>query len=194
MQGTLDFMAIEIDSYKYLFMPEDEPEDDIFEDDMSKAAPSFHYNPLHDLESIWWIGVRTIFTCGVEGEDDPLALEEQKRNASLIFPRALAVTTRQETMKQPKDFATKASTLFSPFRSFAIALESCRRLLVKRYKQTEQGPKIDAMAFAGVHDDLLERLSVARVDVHLVLPGTVHKHPPEGDVEMVIPRRCSKSS
>jgi hypothetical protein len=178
-------MAIEIDSYKYLFRPE--PEDDIKPfDDMPKsnALAPVRYNPLHDLESIWWIGVRTIFTCGVEGMDNPLALEKQKRNASLLFPRALGVTSRLLAMMQPNDFADKASTIFTPFHTFAIALESCRRLLVNRYKQAERGPNTDETAFLGVHDDLSKRLSVAKLDVQLVLPGTAQTHLREGDVEM----------
>src|ERR1700722_14511554 len=115
VQGTLDFMAVEVDNNKYLFRP-DVFDPDLFEQDLLlPKAPRFHYNPLHDLESIWWVGVRTIFTCGVDGVDDPLALEKQERNASLLFPRALHVTTRRDAIQDYEDFLTKVADLCIPF-------------------------------------------------------------------------------
>jgi hypothetical protein len=64
-------MAIEIDGYEYKFMSRPLIPADVF---LELDAPSFYYNSLHDLESIWWVGVRTIFTCGVDGAENHEAL------------------------------------------------------------------------------------------------------------------------
>ncbi|KAI6021147.1 hypothetical protein EDC04DRAFT_2901404 [Pisolithus marmoratus] len=47
--GTLEFMACEVEAQKYLFTARRRvPYGTTFE-------PSFRFNPLHDMESIWWI-------------------------------------------------------------------------------------------------------------------------------------------
>ncbi|KAJ3557295.1 hypothetical protein NM688_g1549 [Phlebia brevispora] len=92
--GTAYYVAVEVDSEKYLFCPSPDAEktklpDDISIDELiarregglgnmlprprlicSEEAPrdyEFHYNPLHDLESWWWMIV--YFTINREIED-----------------------------------------------------------------------------------------------------------------------------
>ncbi|KAJ3990862.1 hypothetical protein F5050DRAFT_1531532, partial [Lentinula boryana] len=48
--GTPFFMAAETLHRKYLFE----------EDELLNAVP-FHHNPLHDLESVWWIIIYILF-------------------------------------------------------------------------------------------------------------------------------------
>ena len=52
----------------------------------------FHYNPLHDMESIWWIVSWILFS----NRDKPIASEEDLEDAEsqmqyvhLLFPRTL---------------------------------------------------------------------------------------------------------
>ncbi|KAI5984951.1 hypothetical protein EDD15DRAFT_1687712 [Pisolithus albus] len=59
--GTLDFMACEVKAQGYLFQPrggkrrrEDKPLRKVFK------CP-FKFNPLHDMESLWWIATWTLF-------------------------------------------------------------------------------------------------------------------------------------
>jgi serine/threonine protein kinase len=59
-QGTLDFMAVEVESQGHLFLPDDlDPppeEDDMMSesDSIFLPNPPFQMNPIHDLESLWW--------------------------------------------------------------------------------------------------------------------------------------------
>jgi hypothetical protein len=64
--GTPGFMSVEVRSLHYRFLPRPGLVDlhDFtnleFESTDFLQCP-FHFNPLHDLESIWWVGVWLIF-------------------------------------------------------------------------------------------------------------------------------------
>ncbi|KAI6016911.1 hypothetical protein BKA83DRAFT_4329497 [Pisolithus microcarpus] len=53
--GTLDFMACEVKAQKYLFGPFR-----VEALDEDRNLP-FKFNPLHDMESLWWIATWTLF-------------------------------------------------------------------------------------------------------------------------------------
>ncbi|KAI6140067.1 hypothetical protein EDD17DRAFT_1499893 [Pisolithus thermaeus] len=52
--GTLDFMACEVEAQKYLFQPHG-----LLPYDDDDSTP-FRFNPLHDMESVWWIATWTL--------------------------------------------------------------------------------------------------------------------------------------
>ncbi|KAI5993484.1 hypothetical protein EDD15DRAFT_2529981 [Pisolithus albus] len=52
--GTLEFMACEVEAQKYLFQ---RPTDELFD----LVQYSFKFNPLHDMESLWWIATWTLY-------------------------------------------------------------------------------------------------------------------------------------
>ncbi|KAI6109094.1 hypothetical protein EDD16DRAFT_1608939, partial [Pisolithus croceorrhizus] len=54
---TLDFTACEVEAPGHLFEPR-RPKP--FDEDYSI---SFRLNPLHDMESIWWIATWTLLPC-----------------------------------------------------------------------------------------------------------------------------------
>jgi hypothetical protein len=89
-------------------------------------------------------------------------------------------------MKDERTFLAKIRDLFDDFKSFAFALEECRRLLVDRYKQAETGLDIDVTAFTGIHVLFAETLLKVQVDVKLVLPGTAQKRRRERDMAVVL--------
>ncbi|KAI6110910.1 hypothetical protein EDD16DRAFT_1897766 [Pisolithus croceorrhizus] len=53
--GTLDFMACEVEAQKYLFRPI------IYRQVGTDDSTSFRFNPLHDMESVWWIATWTLY-------------------------------------------------------------------------------------------------------------------------------------
>jgi hypothetical protein len=59
-QETLDFMSVKVELQ---IMPK-LAEIDLFKLKVASRLPAltFHYNPLHDLESLWWIAVWIILT------------------------------------------------------------------------------------------------------------------------------------
>ncbi|KIM74225.1 hypothetical protein PILCRDRAFT_828383 [Piloderma croceum F 1598] len=61
--GTLGFMSVEIESPSYHYHPQPDQtlDDSDPEAENPISAPPFRYNPLHDMESIWWVGVWFIF-------------------------------------------------------------------------------------------------------------------------------------
>ena len=100
-EGTLDFMSVEAESRKYFFEPQP-----AFNFAM-KSIPAlsdfgkprvFHYNPLHDIESTWWVGVWTITCNGIIEDEGPgeavIHAEEQKRLARLYFLQTVQSTRR----------------------------------------------------------------------------------------------------
>ncbi|KAI5996896.1 hypothetical protein F5J12DRAFT_725499 [Pisolithus orientalis] len=60
--GTLDFMACEVEAQKYLFEP---PKvlsvADFFKDNKDKDKFPYKFNPLHDMESLWWIATWILY-------------------------------------------------------------------------------------------------------------------------------------
>jgi len=62
-QGTFDFMSVEVELQHYSFIPK-LAEIALFKPKVASRLPAltFYYNPLHDLESLWWIAVWIILT------------------------------------------------------------------------------------------------------------------------------------
>ncbi|KAI6106368.1 hypothetical protein EDD16DRAFT_1745599 [Pisolithus croceorrhizus] len=57
--GTLDFMACEVKVQKYLFTDSNALDEDFM---LEEQIPlSFKFNPLHDMESIWWIATWILY-------------------------------------------------------------------------------------------------------------------------------------
>ncbi|KAI5993502.1 hypothetical protein EDD15DRAFT_2529998 [Pisolithus albus] len=56
--GTLEFMACEVEAQRYLFQPHGGKS-------LAKTNPAakcpFRFNPLHDMESLWWIATWTLY-------------------------------------------------------------------------------------------------------------------------------------
>jgi hypothetical protein len=63
VQGTLDFVSLEVELGRYTFLSRLPP----IATDISKCVVHqyqvrpFNYNSLHDLESLWWVAMNLIF-------------------------------------------------------------------------------------------------------------------------------------
>lgn len=83
VQGTLDFMAAEVESETYSFLP---PSD--LSSDTAIEFPVFRYNFLHDLESLWWVALWMIFNHRDDRDDAAHSnAERQAGCARMLFPR-----------------------------------------------------------------------------------------------------------
>ncbi|KAJ3734977.1 hypothetical protein DFJ43DRAFT_1151620 [Lentinula guzmanii] len=107
--GTLDFMASEVISQSWDYLPippEDDDEDDI------QPAP-FAYNPLHDLESCWWLLVYILF----HNEDasnvlsDPNCISQRRNLINSLFTRRPDTTWRSKFMRNYKAISIKHTSL-----------------------------------------------------------------------------------
>ena len=111
----------------------------------------FHYNPLHDIKSTWWIGVWTITCNGVmEDKRSVEDVEMQIRCARAFFPKATRSADRLSLLSAN---AVLKSMIEEPEAFFGVGsvLDWGRAKLLERYHQAEAHYKIDEKAFHGIY-------------------------------------------
>jgi hypothetical protein len=173
-------MAIEVESQRYKFRPRG-----------MKTKLEFHYNPLHDLESVWWLAVWFIFSHVLQETPrvrDPTTASNQLRQVKLLFPRHLAATSRSDQFEVATTFELACSSLPSSFRNAATRLEDARMALVDRYERAERGDEIDTEVFLGIHEELIRLFDEAKdstrdmaLEPLVSLFTETHKRPLEED-------------
>ncbi|KAJ3774291.1 hypothetical protein FB446DRAFT_729523 [Lentinula raphanica] len=170
--GTPFFMAAETigDSYIYaksknelrvgkvFFKLEEKQETEFPVVDDPKSALAFSYNPLHDLESIWWILVYVLFFNDAEFSRSRNAESRQEKMEKLFHGR-LDVTDRQPFLRNVNDGAIAdlqecLSPSFHPALNLLVKLAST---LVGAYENAEKTHprKIDELCF-GIHGTFME--------------------------------------
>ncbi|KAJ3748344.1 hypothetical protein DFH05DRAFT_1472306 [Lentinula detonsa] len=178
--GTPFFMAAETLHRKYLF-EEDEPlsidEADPFEDppDFDKTwadnqpvmnstacttpledAVPFHHNPLHDLESVWWIIIYILFFNDHEESLSP-APEARQHQMERLFDGQLENMARFTFLKDPHGLREAKQYLCSNFCDALDLLENFRTYLKTAYRKSEKTypQEIDHTHFF-IHNSLLK--------------------------------------
>jgi hypothetical protein len=171
-QGTLDFMSVEVELQHYSFMPKP-AEIDLFKLKVASRLPAliFRYNPLHDLESLWWIAVWMMFTHRddrVEQEPSNEDEESQSRYAERLFPRIINGSGRLDALKNHVVFLNMLLCLPEAFYAAASKLESIRQTLVEHYYLVEGGTEINEAAFGTIHELFLKEFSLAKSAVGVI--------------------------
>ncbi|KAI0943401.1 hypothetical protein AcW1_002572 [Taiwanofungus camphoratus] len=170
--GTADFIAVEIDNQMYLFKSNpvnnsssgnnDDDTNDIESDglpvrklDANKRTDSrFRYNPLHDLESVWWVAVYFLFKKKVvrdSGEDPAF---KKRLKTQMVYARGLFYdkAVRGNVMRPGDVFFEKLCCLDSVVQALGQILEELRQELTDRYCQAErQVATIDHKVADGLH-------------------------------------------
>ncbi|KAI5115302.1 hypothetical protein M0805_003528 [Coniferiporia weirii] len=170
--GTLDFMAVEVTNHAYLYaIPLSSACDSIMykarlsallskaklqkegrvdlEADMDtriKAAATFFYNDLHDMESMWWIPIWMLFFHDNEAqrETDGLKMSNRSLCVRQLFPRNLNTSDRKKFLDDKKSFLTAVSRLPKSFAHLVEVLELLMDLLRGMYRDSEASlPKFD---------------------------------------------------
>ncbi|KAJ3555678.1 hypothetical protein NM688_g2446 [Phlebia brevispora] len=102
--------------------------------------PDFSYNPLHDLESLWWIAAFFIITRTVEGAEDATKKATQRMEAQrkLAYDLFSGRTKRYDVIQKKDYFMTSLSCLHPSLRKVAKLVESAREHLVTGYITTEK--------------------------------------------------------
>ncbi|KAJ3557298.1 hypothetical protein NM688_g1546 [Phlebia brevispora] len=168
--GTTKFMAIEVDHQKYWF-PEQRSLSAEHDDRGSTKAvpavregahiqstspglshkehssgkhkhPKFRYNPLHDLESVWWVAVHFMFTR--EAVNNSLKVLPEEPGARVSEGQRLYAdefftsrNSRGFAMILDGSFATAVEALDPSVQDAGAVLEKIRRKLVAFYRKAE---------------------------------------------------------
>jgi hypothetical protein len=107
-------MAIEVKDQRYHFLSA------VLENDLTDIQ--FRYNPLHDIESTWWVAVCQLLTNRPRNdESDPSA---QIKEVTSLF-------TRHAEKSNRIDFFRRKATFFRVGRAMPVALEPLWTLLDK---------------------------------------------------------------
>ncbi|KAI0916615.1 hypothetical protein AcW1_010385 [Taiwanofungus camphoratus] len=168
--GTADFMAVEIDAQEYKFLVEDAPtsllqkvvpftaaimasarpscptlqvELKLPKVPMTQGKPGVRYNPLHDLESCWWLAVYFVFNKRVvrvgdsapSSDDDDEQAEKRMRYARRLF---YSHSARVSALTLANNFIEAMGNLRPSVIGIAVMLNVARQRLVDRYRQAEQ--------------------------------------------------------
>ena len=127
----------------------------------SGTLTSFYFNPLHDLESLWWLmGHFTfefsgkLFDISAPPKEAEGKVRHTDRRAGCL-PSALFDDdhVRRRVMTTTGQFAQYAYALPENLREAGAALEKFRRELVVRYQRTEESQESALTpAFDGLHE------------------------------------------
>ncbi|KAF8305449.1 hypothetical protein DL93DRAFT_2233066 [Clavulina sp. PMI_390] len=169
--GTAHFLACEVAEHKYLFIPDSFKDDDDGCDAL--VAMRFHYNPLHDVESMWWLCV----WCVTAFDERPKEVTNAHRGqlARKLFPG-----NKEGFDARFKVLAT-ASLKFEagifPLPDVVRSLGKWGRELVRSYNTAMDKPgNIDSESLKGIAElhseflkDLIDRQEINDTHVSYIL-------------------------
>ncbi|KAJ3558271.1 hypothetical protein NM688_g1022 [Phlebia brevispora] len=104
-------------------------------------SPPFRYNPLHDLESVWWIMVyflltKEVFVAGdLDSSSSVIASDTQGYNAECLF---YDLASRRDTVRHLGDFARRVQDVSPVMSGIGTILENTRIQLVNMYRRVEK--------------------------------------------------------
>jgi len=179
-------MACEIEVQQYIFRnhshggPLRRFRADIVDSPQQSPKIPFTYNPLHDLESLWWIQAWLLhFYVDQEGRDRST---EQSANYHSLFPGYLLRGSRILSLQSPMEF----DILPESFQRPGWVVEEMRRCLVAAYSTCERTlpPKFQDHLdeIATFFTEAMQTAIVVSKNVILHIPGK-RKEPDQGGEE-----------
>lgn len=113
----------------------------------------FRYNPLHDLESLWWIAVYFVFKQGIDIDTpDPEVKQERERIVNPLFNEE-----RVECLSNETCLVKALNVLPVVLRPAGRALTDARRYLVENFRMAEAQvgiPSVPHKLADGLHNRL----------------------------------------
>ena len=115
---------------------------------------AFYHNPIHDVESLWWICVEKVLTKQVLIDGEPIVDEarfkEQWRTAANIFPSDLGAKSRTTFLHSKYFFNECMATLEPRMAGVVKALGKIRSQLLAMFEMVEAtAPVISCDGFNG---------------------------------------------
>lgn len=149
-------MSIEIETLRYHFRPPIPYNWKLKTKPERPAPPPFRFNPLHDLESVWWVATWFIF-CHRVGALSNAELKNAKIQMSHVkqlFPRTLSSHSRWVALTDT--FPDWCSCLPTSFQGPALQVDLARLSLLTCYRDAEAGQEIDHTQFTTLHSRFIE--------------------------------------
>ncbi|KAF4563014.1 hypothetical protein EYR36_003448 [Pleurotus pulmonarius] len=192
--GTLQFMAVEVSHGAFLFHARAVAEDvfltatDVLPPRGIDTAPPFRHNVLHDLESIWWLTMWSIFkyypsNAGV----DLQALETQRnRYEGLFSPDFGLDKERTNALRSPRP--RFISSIVPPFHAMGQLALRLRDMLTVSYTEATLPIKSRCQVFRSALDTAAILLGHMKLSLETAgIPGVTRVyellHPPERKAE-----------
>lgn len=145
-----------------------------------------YHSYTHDVESIWWVLVWTVFAYGeIPVPTDEISVkcaEVQKSSYRALFPSDMSIEARLSFFKKLSTFTEYIKQVSPFFHGQVSAIDFFRSMLLTKYKQTEaniQGPIYPSGANT-IHDAFLKVLKKREIN--------------EGDIVSVFGRASGKIS
>ena len=132
--------------------------------DSPTPPPQFKYNPLHDLESVWWVAVY-MWLCSYPIKNDPTvdqaAWDEQlKAHAQLAARVFREHVFRRNFLTLKRTLTVSAAPLLPSFKAIGNELEAMRTVLTANYRLAEEDiSAFDFQSAKYAYTDILESLS-----------------------------------
>ncbi|KAF8548265.1 hypothetical protein OG21DRAFT_1423387 [Imleria badia] len=148
--GTAHFMAVEVESQCYLFIPPAvvsspsnplSPQADILTLNVSASPspPPFRMNVLHDVESAWWIVTWILFYHTVKALPTE-TIQRQLEHYRRAFPGKLGLASRYQFFTQYHLLKAAHSNLSETYRKQCEIFVSLAVFLCDRYRTAETPP------------------------------------------------------
>lgn len=124
-----------------------------------RPFPSFRYNPVHDLESLWWIAasfaVHQLPPLDAEhGEESARSSRAQRQLARNLF---WTDSGRLNVLRATGYFAGESKCLHQSVSSITAVVSKALRYLIKGYKTKEYSLRDDPLRFNDrVHRNLID--------------------------------------
>lgn len=174
-QGTIAFMAVEVAAEKYTFTAHSHAALKQLRDKNHPVPKAFVYNPLHDIESLWWV-LLWIVLCK-EPSPSTIPSDEQQVNRKLgekvlrAFPQRLDEGSRAWLLRLGlQEFYFEYTAHISPsLAPYLYHLLGIKVYLVDSYTAAEAtlftGGDIDRTAWSTTHQNVIKEINEVFTDM-----------------------------
>ncbi|KAJ3554316.1 hypothetical protein NM688_g3173 [Phlebia brevispora] len=107
----------------------------------------FHYNALHDLESLWWIAAYYLIAHEVDSDEDLDEEASRNRSSQLITARKLFLdgSARDDAISGMFSFRIQLECLAPSLRDVGSRVEDARARLMTAYQDAERELRVDGL-------------------------------------------------
>ena len=121
----------------------------------SKPVTTFNlvHNPLHDLESVWWLFLYVFATREITGESESWNRDKQKNMLDLAFPPIPYGGKRHMILTNANEFKKLTDTFEERVRACHIPLDSIRAALLLSFAEFEKHlPAVNSASWEPAND------------------------------------------